>query len=149
VHVLSWQTAFVDYIAADYLARLSVSDFEPIWKDDWLVDPKQITLVAESDAAILGFTSFGSNRDELGDEVGELLTIFVHPQRWNNGVGQGLIEAAERGLIAAGFNEAILWTLTENERTRRFYERNGWMPDGAAKRHRRSVPLALREVSAR
>ena len=36
-------------------------------------------------------------------------------------------------LVAAGYDEAILWVLDRNDRARPFYERWGWRPDGATK----------------
>lgn len=33
--------------------------------------------------------------------------------------------------MAAGFHEMALWVLKENWRARRFYERAGFLPDGA------------------
>jgi RimJ/RimL family protein N-acetyltransferase len=36
-------------------------------------------------------------------------------------------------LREAGYRAAILWVLEDNPRARRFYEREGWELDGAAK----------------
>ena len=35
-------------------------------------------------------------------------------------------------LRAAGYRRVVLWTLTGNARARRFYDRLGFAPDGAA-----------------
>jgi GNAT superfamily N-acetyltransferase len=42
-------------------------------------------------------------------------------------------DALER-LRGRGFHDAVLWVLEDNPRTRRFYEKHGWRPDGGAKR---------------
>jgi hypothetical protein len=34
-------------------------------------------------------------------------------------------------LRQAGYVDAVLWVLAANRRARRFYEREGWRPDGA------------------
>jgi ribosomal protein S18 acetylase RimI-like enzyme len=34
-------------------------------------------------------------------------------------------------LRGRGFRTATLWVLESNDRTRRFYEKAGWKPDGA------------------
>jgi hypothetical protein len=36
-------------------------------------------------------------------------------------------------LAADGFENAILWVLEDNPRTRRFYELSGWTADGGIK----------------
>jgi hypothetical protein len=40
---------------------------------------------------------------------------------------------ARRRLHDAGFAEAILWVLQGNDRAARFYEGEGWVPDGATR----------------
>ncbi len=59
-------------------------------------------------------------------------TLYVHPERWRGGIGTVLLVAAERRLLDRGFTEAALWTLERNDRARRFYERHGWLHDGAS-----------------
>ena len=48
---------------------------------------------------------------------------------WSRGVGRALLERAEEELASA-WDEAVLWTLRDNPRTRRFYELAGWKDDG-------------------
>jgi hypothetical protein len=43
--------------------------------------------------------------------------------------GRALLERAEAEL-GRTWDEAVLWTLEDNPRTRRFYEANGWRFDG-------------------
>ena len=43
----------------------------------------------------------------------------------------GLTDAALDGLRTAGYRRVVLWTLTENARARRFYDKAGFAPDGA------------------
>ncbi|HEY2778511.1 MAG TPA: GNAT family N-acetyltransferase [Gaiellaceae bacterium] len=70
--------------------------------------------------------------DEGGDVIGvltlgddELYAIYVHPDQWGTGVGQALLERAEREL-AETCDVAELTCMVGNARARRFYERNGW-----------------------
>jgi GNAT superfamily N-acetyltransferase len=64
-------------------------------------------------------------------ETGELYSLYVAPARWSTGAGRALTDAALDGLRAVGYRRVVLWTLTENARARRFYDKAGFAPDGA------------------
>lgn len=49
------------------------------------------------------------------------------------GGGRRLLDAAEASLKAVGFTAAAPWVLEANLGARRFYERQGWTPDGTSK----------------
>lgn len=92
-------------------------------------------LVVDGDEDVTGFAFIGpervGNRD--AEKVGELYSIYVLPAAWGRGVGQALMAEVLSLLRAEGFEEAILWVLEDNPRTRRFYELTGWQPDGGVK----------------
>ena len=67
----------------------------------------------------------------LAGATGELYTLYVAPAHWSTGAGRALTDAALDGLRAAGYRRVVLWTLTENARARRFYDKAGFAPDGA------------------
>lgn len=64
---------------------------------------------------------------------GELRAIYLDPDRWGEGLGRLLHDAALRVLREAGHRQATLWVLDTNERAQRFYAAAGWEPDGATK----------------
>ena len=49
-------------------------------------------------------------------------------------------------LASAGFREATLWVVRENDRARRFYEALGWALDGAEKVDAQMTGAPLHEV---
>ena len=57
----------------------------------------------------------------------------MRPQLWSRGVGGSLHTTGIAGL-ATRFEQATLWVLEGNVRSRAFYERQGWQPDGSVKR---------------
>jgi ribosomal protein S18 acetylase RimI-like enzyme len=67
----------------------------------------------------------------LAGEAGEVYAVYVAPAHWSTGAGRALTDAALDGLRAAGYRRVVLWTLIENARARRFYDRAGFAPDGA------------------
>jgi RimJ/RimL family protein N-acetyltransferase len=62
--------------------------------------------------------------------IGELYTLYLHPEAWGNGFGSALHQAAMRYLAAEGFGSSVLWVLDCNHRARRLNERRGWRADG-------------------
>jgi ribosomal protein S18 acetylase RimI-like enzyme len=94
--------------------------------------PHTHTLVACAEDKVVGFVSLGAAREE-DDRVGELYAIYVLPDAAGSGVGRALMAETLSLLRDDGFDEAILWVLEDNPRTRRFYELAGWSVDGGAK----------------
>ena len=60
-----------------------------------------------------------------------MYAVYVAPAHWSTGAGRALTDAALDGLRAAGYRRVVLWTLTENDRARRFYDKAGFASDGA------------------
>ncbi|MGA6160389.1 GNAT family N-acetyltransferase [Stenotrophomonas sp. NPDC087984] len=87
-------------------------------------------LVAEAEAGIVGFASFGPSQDiPVTAEIG---TLYAMPEVWGTEIGKQLMLATLAALGQADYTQATLWVLEDNERARRFYEAAGWGADGAA-----------------
>jgi GNAT superfamily N-acetyltransferase len=144
VHVKTWQEAYAGVLRKDYLDGLNVDAYTEQWKATILLMHEEIeNLVAEEDGRVIGFAGFGPNHDyPLGDEVGEVITLYVEPSRWGQGTGSALLTAAEQRLIEAGFESAILWAI-DTERIRAFFDKRGWAPDGETRPHR-AGPMMVR-----
>ena len=133
VHVRAWDAAYRGLMPDEFLDSLDPVARAERWRQMLGEGPSDTpALVAERDGVVLGVCVFGPERDGAGD-CGELWLINVAPEAWGAGVGQRLFDRAVQGLREAGFRECILWVLEGNDRARRFYERNGWQPDGAVK----------------
>ena len=133
VHTRSWQVAYAHLFPAEALAGISV-ERRAAWWAEWLPAsrPRAAIIVAEVEGEVRGFASVGAARER--DRLGELHAIYVDPDHWGAGLGRALIAEADERLRAADFDEAILWVLEDNPRTRRFYEAAGWSDDGGSKR---------------
>jgi GNAT superfamily N-acetyltransferase len=135
VHVRSWQEAYRGLMPAAYLDALDPRDRAAryTFESDDPAAPTTVVAVAEEHGqeVVLGFTTFCPSRDEDAEGLGEIVALYVDPDRHRGGVGRLLMAEARRRLSGAGFTEAILWVLDGNARAASFYEREGWVPDGA------------------
>jgi ribosomal protein S18 acetylase RimI-like enzyme len=147
VHVRSWKGAYPGLIPQSYLDALTPEDRVEAWEQALAATawPRTGTLVllgpspgdGADEGPITGFVSVGPTRDEDAepDRVGEILTLYLDPSAFGSGGADLLMSAALVALRAAAYTTATLWVLDTNTRARRFYERRGWHPDGASKRH--------------
>jgi GNAT superfamily N-acetyltransferase len=112
--------------------------------------PRTVDLVAEDDGGqIVGLLHAGPTRDDDGGPgTAEVVAIYASPDAWGTGAGRSLMSAALDRLRTAGFTDVTLWVLDANDRARRFYERAGFVTDGAVKEEiMRGTPV--REVRYR
>ena len=135
IRTRSWQAAYRGILDDETLDALDVAEEADRWRGFWPEFPRNgsTLLVAEDDGAIVGYALVRDRcrDDPPGEAVGELITIYLHPEAWGGAAGQVLFAAAVDVLRRAGCRAAVLWTFSANGRARRFYERNGWAPDGA------------------
>jgi ribosomal protein S18 acetylase RimI-like enzyme len=82
---------------------------------------------------VLGFVTFGASRDADAPDLGEVAALYVDPGCYGAGIGRLLMAEARAALRERGFEAALLWVLDGNERAQRFYEREGWSPDGSTR----------------
>jgi len=96
--------------------------------------PSPVDRAPEGSAGtVIGFVTFGPSRDADRVGLGEIYALYVDPGRYEAGVGRMLMAHARRRLKEQGFGAAVLWVLLGNERAASFYEREGWVPDGAVR----------------
>ena len=90
--------------------------------------------VAEVDGAVVGEIAAGASRDpDAPPGTGEVVALYVDPDRHGEGIGRALLARGVEELRAAGFVRATLWTLATSGQSNAFYAANGWRADGAQK----------------
>lgn len=131
VHVCSWQAAYRGLLPDAYLDQLRPEDRAQRY-DFSNLDPKApYTIVAVEAATICGFATTSASRDPSLPSHGELCALYVDPAHWGSGYGIALVAAARGHLERLGFHHALLWVLAGNARAERFYQNDGWTPDGS------------------
>jgi GNAT superfamily N-acetyltransferase len=127
VHHTSWIETYSGLLRADHWDSDTLARRVETWQG-WLAGDQVVT-VAESDDQIVGIAFAGSGRT-LGSHEPvrerELALLYVLAAHHGTGIGQALLDA----VVAPGA-PAQLWVAQHNPRARRFYERNGFVPDGA------------------
>jgi GNAT superfamily N-acetyltransferase len=141
VHVRTWQAAYEHVFGAERLAGIDVASREGMARRS-ATDPAHDVFVAEEEGRIVGFASTGPAEGGAGSER-ELLAIYVLPEAWGSGAATGLMGEALAAMRARGAAAAFLWVLDDNPRARRFYEREGWRPDGTAESDYLGVTVPL------
>jgi GNAT superfamily N-acetyltransferase len=126
IRIRGWQVAYRHLFPPDELDRLPV-DWSR-WIDSLTTpQPGFAAFVADGGDGMLGWATVGPSA--VPGLYGELHGLYVDPDKWARGAGRALLARAEEEL-AATWADAILWTLEDNPRARRFYEAAGWHTDG-------------------
>ena len=136
VHVESWLGTYRGVFPDEFLDALDAERRGRRWTERLAGAegrPQEAVLVVEVDGVVSGFSAIGPNQDGLGESVGEVWSVYLHPDVIGWGVGRALFGAAVDLLRARGCQEAVLWVAEANVRARQFYERAGWIADGAIK----------------
>lgn len=142
IHVLTWQAAYRGLLPDSLLDGLSIERREAGWSRHLAESgPADATWVVERNAEIVGFAAIGPARDDdLTRDVAQLDAIYVHPDHWHRGAGRALMTALLDHWRTAGIRRAILWVLEDNARSRQFYERSGWVVEGARRPYPEDAP---------
>ena len=133
IHVFGWRSAYRGIISDEYLfnkmlVSRRMSSFESAVKNN-----TEESYVYD-DGMIKAFMTIGDCRDEDKPGAFELWGIYVEPFMKRQGIGSILMDYCERIAIERGFSEICLWVLEDNTEGRSFYEKLGYVPDGAKKR---------------
>lgn len=134
VHVLGWQIGYRGLLPQPVLDQLTAANRIARWTATvqtaaW---PAQGTLVASDDEDMVGFVDIRPTHNEDQDpaQVGEIASLYVHPDAWGRGIGRQLVTAAKEQFTAAGRTSSTLWVLDTYTRAIAFYTSLGWSPDG-------------------
>jgi GNAT superfamily N-acetyltransferase len=137
INVQAWQKAYVGIVPADVLDSMEVEGRVDRYRYRMRHSPGFEHLVVTEDGMVVGYACLGNYRlgqqqnGALHREIGEVTAIYVDPPRWGTGAGRALMDAARYRLTERGFTTVRLWVLAANHQARRFYERAGFVPDGA------------------
>lgn len=123
VYCESWKAAYRDLLPQSYLDGLTPENCRPgeISVND---------IVLEEQGNICGICHIQPARDRDSRVWGEIVSIYLLPEKWGCGCGGRLLRLALCKLQQRGFDNVCLWVLKDNGRARRFYEKHGFVLSG-------------------
>jgi GNAT superfamily N-acetyltransferase len=98
-------------------------DIARAWRRELESSSAQV-YVARVDSVVVG--GVVASTDDRVRGFGHLRRLYVEPDRWGQGLGRALHDAALGWLVDARVRLPSLWVLEQNDRARRMYERWGW-----------------------
>jgi GNAT superfamily N-acetyltransferase len=127
--IATWRAAYRDLMPQPYLDALSLDEQTERFARGLGRDTARgkRTLVADDEGVMAGYAVVGPDD---GSTDGLLFLMYVAPDRWGTGIGRALMQMSRAALVELGYRRAALWVLEANARARRFYEADGWRPDG-------------------
>lgn len=122
-----WRTAYADVLREETIDRALEA-----WYDEAVlrerIDGDGAFLVAvgrDVGGEVLGYASAGREAGEDGRGI-HLGSIYVHPDRWGDGVGSALLSAFLETCREAGYDRVHAIALGENDRACAFYRSRGF-----------------------
>ena len=125
IYARSWKTAYQGIIPQDYLDGLTGSRWAKV-----LGDSEYDAYVISEDGKYIGTSSVCAARDEKMAGWGEIVSIYLLPEYFGRGYSEPLLRCAVNALLGEGYANIYLWTLKENIRAQKFYEKYGFHKNG-------------------
>jgi ribosomal protein S18 acetylase RimI-like enzyme len=120
----SWTKAYADTVPESVIEDAVSKWYAEETMNRIIGDHEQVCLVATDGESgdIVGFVH-GATDDE---GKGDILRLYVRPDRWNEGIGTNLLETIERQLTDRGAETVQAMVLADNEMGNAFYEDHGF-----------------------
>ena len=123
-HVACHRETYAGLLSPAFLAARDPARFAANWARALARPGEPTTFLAAVDGEVVGLAQAVPSRDDPPVRPLELTTLYLRAAQHGSGLGQALLDAA------IGDRPASLWVAEANPRARRFYERNGFRPDG-------------------
>ncbi|MPL99622.1 Mycothiol acetyltransferase [bioreactor metagenome] len=125
IYAASWKYAYRGMVPQAYLYELSELRWSP-----FLAENPSNSFVLLERGEYIGTSSISPARDEKMAGWGEIISLYLLPEYFGKGYGKVLFQNSVQELNRRGFARIYLWTLEDNQRAIRFYEKLGFTNDG-------------------
>lgn len=139
LHDISWREAYRGVIPGVALERM-IAYRGPVWWQK-AANRTRSLIVLDLGDRIAGYATFGASRSLAMPQQGEIDELYLNPLFQGLGLGTRLFATARRELSAHRRKGLIVWSLQDNERACRFYERLGGRPQATENISVGGVPL--------
>jgi len=142
-HIACWKAAYTGIISDEYLSNMSVEQMADR-NLAALTDQSAIRYYCmEYDGKMIGRLVFGAGRDEDKPGAAEIAAMYLLDSFWYKGYGRQMMEFSVCELQYMCYSEVFLWVLEANDRAKRFYEKCGFVFDGAAREYNIDTPQRI------
>lgn len=133
IHMQSWIFAYRDCVPTDVIEAVNAR--RPAKWEKLLRENKDTHYVIMADNRMIGFFVIVPPHDaDLPPDTFELEGLYLDPDFIGRGYGKLAMEWIKEEIRKRGYRQIALWVLTENDRGKRFYKKNGFSPDGKVKK---------------
>lgn len=130
IHSCSWKAAYKGIIPDEIIDRFTPEIRANAFRDAISINPEEYYIFKQNNCPV-GFASlYKSHETGCHNELGEIYSIYFHPDFWGNPITQWGLNFCINRLAALGYSEISVWVLEDNIRARKFYEKNGFFFDG-------------------
>lgn len=118
----SWQQNYASFLPDEFLKNMDLS--KQIERHRIYMQEKATYFIVEEGDNLIGFSSFGLNRDSSLDAKWELYTLYVDAMHHRKGLGKALLNKVCQEITDIEKGIAV-WVMEENP-FRSFYEKQGF-----------------------
>jgi RimJ/RimL family protein N-acetyltransferase len=141
VHSASWQAAYRGIIPLETIDAFTPEKQAGAFREAIVSRPEEYYLF-KADGRPAGLASLHKAYAEGSAETeGEVYAIYFHPDYWGTSVTHTAFRFCLNRLEERGFTKIFIWVLEKNARARKFYEKYGFVLDGAAQSIDLGAPL--------
>jgi len=145
LHIDCWRDAYTGIIPDTYFDDMSAAlEQRAREAGQAIVAPgDNVFLCAKDGEKMVGRLVFGKSRDANKPDAGEIGAIYLLAEYWGKGYGKKMMDYAVNALKGMGYQEILIRVLAENKRAKRFYEKYGFIFDGAIGKLDYGKPLEI------
>ena len=131
-HISCWQTAYKGIVSDEFLSDMrtkkeqQVEGYRKVLSEPG--DCEYYCVLLEEE--MIGFYIINQSRDESQSFIGEIWAVYLVEEFRGKGLGKEILAFAVDELKRVSPKEIFLWVLEDNNRARRFYEKNNFVCDG-------------------
>ena len=129
----SWRAAYKDILSPEDLERNTNKEARTTMFERIVSSERGNSFITFCDGVPCGHFFFGDSRDNDLPGYAEIVAIYSTEQYWGTGVGQCMMDFTLAEIKRLGYKKVMLWVFEENPRAKRFYEKYGFVADGAVK----------------
>lgn len=125
----AWHAAYDDVLGSDTVEERTDEWYDPARLRGYFDRETFAPFVAVDDGRLVGY-ALSSASDDGDGVVWRLGALYVHPDRWREGIGSALLDRVERTAAENRADALQLVVLAANDTGRSFYEARGYEQRG-------------------